>query len=58
MKKIHRVKMVPLDGESYIFEFETDDIEKALSDYLRTVKVKSYKILKEVKSSTKQMLFG
>lgn len=58
MKRVYRVEMVPFSGEKYIFEFETENFEQSLSEYLRTTNIRTYKVLDEGVTPKKQMLFG
>ena len=58
MKKKYTVKFIELDGKEYEFEFLTEDIEKAISEYCRNRPIQSHEILTEDTSNKKTMLFG
>lgn len=59
MKRTYRVEIYPFSGEKYIFEVESDNIEKTLTEYCRVQNVRSYKILQEETTvPKKQMIYG
>lgn len=58
MKKSYKVKFFDLDGKETIFDFLTEDVNKAISEYSRTHPVADYEILEEQVSQGKQILLG
>lgn len=47
MKKSYKVKFTDMERGEYVFEFLTEDIEKAILEYGRNKSIISYEILKE-----------
>lgn len=47
MKKSYKVKFTDTEKGEYVFEFLTEDIEKAILEYGRNKSIISYEILKE-----------
>lgn len=58
MKKTYKVTFLEEGKEQYIFEFTTEDITRAISEYVRNRPVISYTILEELKAPTKSLLLG
>ena len=58
MKKTYLVKFTEASGDSYEFEFLTENIEKSIREYCRNRSIVEYKILNENTGNRKQMLFG
>lgn len=59
MKKSYKVKFTDMERGEYVFEFLTEDIEKAILEYGRNKSIISYEILKEEgKVSPKSLLLG
>ena len=58
MKKTYVVKFTEASGDSYEFEFLTENIEKSIREYCRNRSIAEYKILNENTGNRKQMLFG
>ena len=58
MKKKYIVEFTEINGNSYEFEFLTEDIQKSIREYCRNRSIVEHKILEEDKGSRKQMLFG
>ena len=58
MKTNYKVKFTDTEGKETIFEFLTENVTKAISDYCRTKPVANYEILEESAAPSKQILFG
>lgn len=58
MKKTYKVTFTEEGKGTYIFEFTTDNIQKAISEYCRNRAIVSYGILEEQTQASKQLLLG
>lgn len=58
MKKNYIVEFREANGNTYEFEFLTDDIERSIEQYTRNRHIVSHRILNEGAGGKKQMLFG
>ncbi len=58
MKRKYLVEFTEANGNTYEFEFLTDDIEKSIEQYTRNRKIFSHRILNEGAGGKRQMLFG
>ena len=57
MKK-YIVEFTEPNGNTFQFEFITDDIKKSISQYTRNRSIISHSIISEGSGGKKQMLFG
>lgn len=59
MKKSYKVKFTDMERGEYVFEFLTEDIEKAILEYGRNKTILHYEILKEEERvQPKSLLLG
>jgi len=58
MKKEYTVLFKEIDGHEYEFKFVTENIDKAIKQYVRNRNIIAHQILQEGNSNQKQMLFG
>ena len=58
MKKKYLVEFTEANGNTYEFEFLTEDIEFSIDQYTRNRHIVSHRILNEGAGGKKQMLFG
>lgn len=58
MKKTFKVQFQEEGKPAYIFEFITEDINKAISEYSRNRQVNSYTLLEEQVQPVKSLLLG
>ena len=52
------VEFTETEGAKYEFEFETEDIDKSISEYIRNRPIARYKVIVESARGRKSMLFG
>jgi hypothetical protein len=58
MKKKYLVEFTEVNGNTYEFEFLTDDIENSIDQYSRNRQIVGHRIINEGAGGRKQMLFG
>jgi len=58
MKRKYLVEFTEANGNTYEFEFLTEDIEFSIDQYTRNRHIVSHRILNEGAGGKKQMLFG
>jgi hypothetical protein len=58
MKKKYLVEFKEANGNTYEFEFLTDNIEFSIDQYTRNKTIISHRIINEGTTGKKQMLFG
>lgn len=58
MKKKYLVEFTEANGNTYEFEFLTDDIETSIDQYSRNRHIVGHRIINEGAGGRKQMLFG
>tara|TARA_R110000803_G_scaffold70240_3_gene133037 strand:+ start:10419 stop:10595 length:177 start_codon:yes stop_codon:yes gene_type:complete len=58
MKKKYIVEFTEPNGNTYEFEFLTEDIELSIEQYYRNRVIAGHRIINEGAGNRKQMLFG
>ena len=58
MKRKYLVEFTEANGNTYEFEFLTEDIEFSIDQYTRNRHIVSHRIINEGAGNKKQMLFG